>query len=253
MSLPEIQVRAKTDRIWILTLKSELGIDIFEHVIHRLLKGDSVRDIAIYCHKVNSNYQPETYRKWLRILDRNTVSRRREETLTQQAIHALNTSKEKAKSPAPPTEPEAPSEKGYRWLKRNVTKAYKNIDTENMLKFLWIMGQKRLDKMMAIEERTGLPYPDGHKIFGELTKVAVAHMQFEFRVKSLKRDDGEAIDISSLDPEVQQFAQLDVVDRNLIHELRKRFLKMVAEDIEDETTAKGLESDATGTAGTQSS
>ena len=248
-----MHARAKTDRIWIQKLKSLLGTEIFEHLIHRMLKGDSLRALAHYCHHVNSNYSYETYRKWLRILDRNTVSRRREETLTQQAIQAFNASKEKTTSPAAPTEPEAPSEEGYRWLKRNVTKTYKNIDTENMLKFLWIMGQKRLDRVMAIEERTGLPYPDGHKIFGELTKVAVAHMQFEFRVKSLKRDDGEAIDISSLDPEVQKFAQLDVVDRNLIHELRKRFLKMVAEDIEDETIAEGLESDAPGTAGTQAS
>jgi hypothetical protein len=123
MSLPEMHVRAKADRIWILRLKSELGPEIFEHVISLMLKGNSVRDTAIYCHKVNSKYQPETYRKWLRILDRNTVSQRREENLTQQAIHASNTAREKTRIPAAPTEPEAPSEEGYRWLKRNVTKA----------------------------------------------------------------------------------------------------------------------------------
>jgi hypothetical protein len=249
MSLPEMHVRAKADRIWILRLKSELGPEIFEHVISLMLKGNSVRDIAIYCHKVNSKYQPETYRKWLRILDRNTImSQRREENLTQQATHAFNTAQAKTKSPSAPEEPEAPSEEGYRWLKRNVTKAYKNIDTENMLKFLWIMGQRRLDEVMEFEKRTGMPYPNAHKTFGELTKVAVAHMQFEHRLKTLKISDGNDIDVSQLDPVAQGFAQLSDVDRNIIHNLRRRFVKIMAEDPEYNGSAlEGLEFTETGT------
>jgi hypothetical protein len=236
-----MHVRAKTDRIWILRLKSELGAEIFEHVIHRMLKGDSVREIAIYCHKVNSKYLPETYRKWLRILDRNTVSSRREESLTQKAIEAFNTAQAKTKSPSAPEQPEAPSEKGLRWLKRNVTKGYKQIDTENMLKFLWIMGQRRLDEVMEFEKRTGMPYPNAHKTFGELTKVAVAHMQFEYRLKVLKINDGNDIDVSQLDSAVQEFAKLNDVDRNIIHNLRRRIVNLITEDPEyDASKFEGL-------------
>jgi len=251
MSLPEMHVRAKTDRILILRLKSELGAEIFEHVIHRMLKGDSVREIAIYCHKVNSKYLPETYRKWLRILDRNTVSRRREENITQDAINAFNTAKAALSKTLEPVEPEAPSAAGLRWLKRNVTKEWKSVDTENMLKFSWIQAQQTLDKLMDLGNRSGLPHPDIYKALAELRKIAVAHMQFEFRVKVLKRGDGEPIDISAMCPEAQEFAKLDDVDRNLIHELRRRFVKMVAEEIDDVTT-EGLESDGTGTASAQS-
>jgi hypothetical protein len=103
-----------------------------------------------------------------------------------------------------------------------------------MLKFLWIAGQKRLDKMMEFEERSGLPYPNGHKTFGELTKVAALHMQFEFRASVLKRNDGLDIDISQLDPIAQEFAQLSDVDRNIMHNLQRRFVKLIAEDPDDD-------------------
>ena len=243
MSLPEMHVRAKTDRIWILRLKSELGAEIFEHVIHRMLMGDSMREISLYCHRVNSNYQPETYRKWLRVLEHNSVSERRARDASQDAINAFNTAKAALQTPQPELIPDGPSDASLRWLKRNVTKEWKRVDTENMLKFLWIQTQQTLDKLVDFGNRNGLPHPDIYKALAELRKIAVAHMQLEFRMKVLKRGDGEVLDISSMSPDVQEFAKLDDIDRNLIHQLRKRFVKMVSEEIEDRTTPEGLEFD----------
>jgi hypothetical protein len=95
-----------------------------------MLKGDSLRALAHYCHHVNSKYSYETYRKWLRILERNTVSGKREENITRDAINAFNAAKADLNKTSAPVEPEAPSAAGLRWLKRNVTKEYKAVDTE---------------------------------------------------------------------------------------------------------------------------
>jgi hypothetical protein len=235
--VPEIYVKSKTDRMWISKLKNELGDEIFQHVVHRMLKGDSMRELALYCHRVNSNYLPETYRKWLRVLQHNSLSERRERDASQIAINAFNTAKAALRSETREEKiPDGPSDTSLRWLKRNVTKEWKSIDTENMLKFSWIQAQQTADKLMDLGNRSGLPHPDIFKALAELRKIAVAHMQFEFRVKLLKRNDGDPIDISTMDPDVQEFAKLDDVDRNLIHQLRKRFVKMVAEEIDDVTT-----------------
>jgi hypothetical protein len=250
--VPEIYVKSKTDRMWISKLKNELGDEIFQHVVHRMLKGDSMRELALYCHRVNSNYFPETYRKWLRVLEHNTVSGRRERDASQAAINAFNTAKAALR---PSTQmaiiPDGPSDASLRWLERNVTKEWKSVDTENMLKFSWIQTQQTVDKLVDFGNRSGLPHPDIYKALAELRKIAIAHMQFEFRVKVLKRDDGNPIDISTMDPDVQEFAKLDDVDRNLIHQLRKRFVKMVAEEIEDGTTPEGLEFDEAAATGGQ--
>jgi hypothetical protein len=59
-------------------------------------------------------------------------------------------------------------------------------------------------------------------------------------VAGLKRGDGEVIDINELDPEAQKIAKLNDVDKNLLHNLHQRFVKMIAEE-PDELTTKGLE------------
>jgi hypothetical protein len=236
--------KPKTDRIWIAKLKSELGKEILQQVIHRMLKGDSMRELALYCHRVNSNYSPHTYRKWLQVLEHNSVSERRKQNADQDAIHAFNTTKAALRTPPQPELiPDGPSDANLRWLKRNVTKEWKSVDTENMLKFSWIQAQQTVEKLAKFGGPDMLPHPDIYKALAELRKIAIAHMQFEFRVKLLKRGDGDPIDISTIDPDVQEFAKLDDVDRNLIHQLRKRFVKMVAEEIEDGTTPEGLEFD----------
>ena len=208
-----------------------------------MLKGDSIRTLAQYCYHLNGNNSYYTYRRWLQILDRNTVSQRREETVTQKAIQAFNTAKAAFVKPPKEIKPDGPSDCNLRWLKRNVTKEWKHIDTENMLKFLWIQGQQLVKETMEFGKREGSPHPDAAKNLNALTKIAVAHMAYEFRIKILKRGDGEPIDISSMSPDVQEFAKLDDIDRNLIHQLRKRFVKMVSEEIEDRTTPEGLEFD----------
>lgn len=177
--------------MWISKLKSELGDEIFEHLIHRMLEGDSMRELALYCHRVNSNYLPETYRKWLRVLEHNSVSERRERDASQAAINAFNTAKATLRT-ATRMEivPDGPSGASLRWLKRNVTKEWKSVDTENMLKFSWIQTQRTVEKLADFGNRSGLPHPDIYKGLAELRKIAIAHMQFEFRVKLLKRGDG---------------------------------------------------------------
>jgi len=85
-----------------------------------------MRELAHYCHRVSSHYHPETYRKWLRVLEHNSVSERRERDASQAAIKAFNTAKAALRT-ATRMEivPDGPSDANLRWLKRNVTKEWK--------------------------------------------------------------------------------------------------------------------------------
>ncbi len=157
-----------------------------------------------------------------------------DQTNTQQEQQTEVGPKPRSNTDSSQPPPHGASDPSLRRLQSNVTKSWEHVDTEVMLKYLWTTGQTRLDRVMKFEENSGLPHPHGNKMFGELTKVATAFMEYGSRTKIFKPDGDGEIDVSQMTPAAQEFAKLDVVDRNLIHELRRRFVKMVGGDFEKE-------------------
>jgi hypothetical protein len=244
MPTAEIYKQAKIERLWIARLR-ELGNDVFQNILQRILKGDALREISFYCHSVNPQYSPETYRKWLRALERQAdgpISRYREQDHAAKAIEEFNKQKAKPDSLVNRLQPEPPSYEVMRRLHRNVNKETKKLNTGKVLQYLWYAGQKRLDRMMDIEDSMGMQLPNGHKSLEVLNKIAGTFLRYELGMAILKRSDGEPIDINGLDPEAQKLTKLDDVDTNLLHNLRQRFVKMMAEESDEPTT--GLESNA---------
>jgi hypothetical protein len=131
-----------------------------------------------------------------------------------------------------------------RRLHRNVNKETKRLNTGMMIQYLWYAAQKRLDKMMDLEERMGVQMPNGYKNIAVLNKIAETSLRYELGMSILMRKSGEGsvLDINTLDPAAQEFSKLDDVDRNIIHNLRQRFVKMIAEEANESTT--GLEPNA---------
>ena len=94
---------------------------------------------------------------------------------------------------------------------------------------------------MDIEDNTGVQLSNGHKSLEVLNKIVGTMLRYELGVAGLKRGDGDVIDINELDPEAQKIAKFNDVDKNLLHNLRQRFVKMIAEE-SNELTTEGLES-----------
>jgi hypothetical protein len=239
----EIYTKAKLERIYVARLRELFGNEVFQHIIERILRGDSVREIALYCHNIKPQYSDHYYRKWLRALKQQAdgpIAKYREQDHAQKAIEEFNKLKTKPDSLVAKMEIEAPSYEVMRRLHRNVNKETKRLNSGSVLQYLWFAAQKRMDKAMDLEDRMGVQLPSGQKSLELANKIATNFIRFEFGVAKFKRSEGEVIDINELDPEAQKISKLNDVDKNLLHNLRQRFLKMIAEE-PDEFKAKGLE------------
>jgi hypothetical protein len=88
--------------------------------------GESVREIALYCHNINPQYSDHYYRKWLRALEQQAdgpIAKYREQDHAQKAIEEFNKLKTKPDSLVAKLEPEPPSYEVMRRLHRNVNTA----------------------------------------------------------------------------------------------------------------------------------
>jgi hypothetical protein len=68
-----------------------------------------------------------------------------------------------------------------------VARAIKDLDAEKMLRYVWVVQQKRVEEMVAEEESTGIFFPRGYKNISALTDIAKAIMLHEFGIKLMKQ------------------------------------------------------------------
>lgn len=244
MPTAEIYTKAKLERIYVARLRELFGNEVFQHIIERILKGDSVREIALYCHNIIPQYSDHYYRKWLRALKQQAdgpIAKYREQDHAQKTIDEFNKQKAKPDSLVAKTGIEPPSYEVMRRLHRNVNKETRKLNAGSVLQYLWFAAQKRLDKALDTEDRVGVQLPGGQKSLEIANKIATNFIRYEFGAAKFKRGDGDVIDINELDPEAQKISKFNDVDKNLLHNLRQRFVKMIAEEA-DELTTEGLES-----------
>jgi len=235
MPTAEIYTKAKLERIYVARLRELFGNEVFQHIIERILKGDSVREIALYCHNNNPQYSDHYYRKWLRALKQQAdgpIAKYREQDHAQKTIDEFNKQKAKPNSLVAKTDIEPPSYEVIRRLQRNVTKETKKLNAGSVLQYLWFAAQKRLDKALDTEDRVGVQLPGGQKSLEIANKIATNFIRYEFGAAKFRRGDGDVIDINELDPEAQKISKFNDVDKNLLHNLRQRFVKMIAEEPE---------------------
>jgi hypothetical protein len=247
MPTAEIYKQARIERLWVARLRELFGDEIFQHIIRRILKGDSIREIALYCHNTKPEFAVETYRKWVRALEQQAngpIAQYREQDHAQKAIDEFNRLKAKPNSLVSRLEPDPPSYEVMARLHRNVNKETRKLNTAAALQYLWFCGQKRLDKIMEIEER--LPHRNGHQALLVLNKIAANLMRYELGISVLARRgmDGDTLDMEEIDKEVRQLSKFDDVDKNLIHNLQQRFVKLIADEKETNGSTARLESNA---------
>jgi hypothetical protein len=238
----EICARAKQERIWLARLRA-LPNGVFDLVVRRITKGDSIFSIAKYLCTVAPEYSVASYRKYLTILAddiRTMVEQKQKANREQNEIDEFNQAKQHATVVEPPPEPESPSTKPLSAIRCTVNRAIRDLQSEDLLKYTWITQQKRVDEMVLLEQRMGFKFPWGDRAIAELRKIAEAIFKHEIGTALLLRKGAgvpTSIDIDKLSPTAQEFAKLDDVDRNLVRQLGHRFQEFVEEGLREHRAA----------------
>jgi hypothetical protein len=251
----EIYVQAKKERIWVSKLR-EMPEGVFDLLIQRIAKGDSIRQIAKYCQTVRPKIAFETYRKWLQALSKlvaGYVAENEAAVAGQRAIDIYHKQKQKERQEIeshqveePPTVHEA------ELVKANITTVLRNMALSDLFRDAWFIQHRRITKMVAIEEKLGFSLPEGPKNIDALATILGLIMKHELGTTSLVRK-GVGVrahfEMEKLSPVAQEVAQLDDVDRNLIQQLSHKWLEMIQEGVADAAKAEGLGNDGSGTKG----
>ena len=228
---------------------------VFDTLVARIAKGDSIREIAKYCQRIRPEVAFETYRKWLQALKRQVVEDAADQAAVaagQRAIDVWHKRKEQERleleaqqSHGPLTLDEAET------VKANITAVLRDMETSDLLRDAWFIQHRRVRKLVEIEEKLGYSLSDGPKNMDSLAYILSLMMKHEADTNEiLRKGGGRTVDIQmeKLSPVALKVAKLDAVDRNLIQQLSHRFVDMM-EGKFDGATAEGVAANGSGAKG----
>jgi hypothetical protein len=107
-----------------------------------------------------------------------------------------------------------------------------DVSGVQMLKLCCMLQQKRVSRLMEIEESVGITIV-GHKEIQLLAKIAEAVMNHQSKSTKMKwKDDAHELtprEIEKLRPLAQKISKLDFIDRNLIRQATTMTIDMIRE------------------------
>jgi hypothetical protein len=228
-----IYLQAKKERIWISKLR-EMPEGVFDTLVARIAKGDSLREIAKYCATVKPDVSFNTYRKWIASLAKVVSQYAADQeaiAVGQRAIDVWHKRKEQERleleaqqSHGPITLDEAET------VKANITAVLRDMEISDLLRDAWFIQHRRIRKLVEIEEKLGYGLSDGPKNIDSLGYILSLMMKHEVDTQEiLRKGGGKTTDIQmeKLSPVALKVGELDAVDRNIIQQLSHRFAKMV--------------------------
>jgi hypothetical protein len=172
-----ITIRERRERFWIAKLER---LPCFEQIVKRLVDGQSISSVARWARVLGmdcelKNASLETWRKYINALSiriRTNMEARPElrPKPTQAIIDEV-----KAQADAY----DVPLTENGRKLWRLVEKAAKELNAEIILKYLFVVQERRVDKLLELEKKMGLLLPEGYKELAVLTKIAAEIRKYE--------------------------------------------------------------------------
>jgi hypothetical protein len=235
----EIYVQAKKERIWVSRLR-EMPEDVFDTLVARIAKGDSIREIAKYCQCIRPGIAYETYRKWLQALKRQVVEDAADQAAVaagQRAIDIFHKRKEQER-----LELEAQQRRGpitldeAETVKANITAVLRNMELSDLLRDAWFIQHRRVRKLVEIEEKLGYSLDNGPKNIDSLGYILSLMMKHEADTNEALHKSPSDIQMEKLSPVALKVAKLDTVDRNLIQQLSQRFVDMMEGKVDEPET-----------------
>lgn len=137
----------------------------------------------------------------------------------------------------------------------DVKAAMVSLNAEIMLKFLFVVQQGRLEMLLDMEKKLGMPLDWGHKEIQAMVQIAAEIRKFEVGEAYMKGKmpaaaygdpyPGGLLPQAPADSMIaDRLSRLSAVDRNLIVAASSRVVDMIAEDVGDISPIGGLTASA---------
>jgi hypothetical protein len=230
-NLQVIASRGHQERVWMARLRA-LPPGVFDLTLKRIAQGDPIRQVARYLHGVDPDVAEETFQKWLRVLAKQLRELLAEKKTVDEAVKIIKessvTSDEGASSAGRPPVPSAGSSQRLKAIVNNVDK---DLRSEMMFKFLWATEQRRLGKMLDLEEKLGVLLPNVPKEIDTLRSIAESLLTVEMGRWALMQG-GYVPEMAPPEPGslAEKVSKLDIVDRNLIRTAATHVIDMIHDE-----------------------
>jgi hypothetical protein len=180
-------LRERREHMWVAKLRR---LPCFNQIVKKLVAGQGIAAVARWCHELNPdgelhNKTPETWRKYLTPVamrvrdDVKSVKRFKVEPLAYTALmeelESQKVATAEADSVAETTRP----------IWSGVKKAARDLDAETMLKYCFLIQQRRVQAMLEFEEKINLLIPQGHKEVAVLMEIAAEVRTYEVGEQTL--------------------------------------------------------------------
>lgn len=256
-------VRERRERLWIAKLKS---LPCFEQLVAKLVEGQSVTSVTRWLHGLGvdgelKNCGYHTLRQYvtaLRFRVRENLAHTERKDVEPLAFRTVMQEFERQKDAEIAEEPQLTEASKKIW--KVVSEAVKKLDAETMLKYCFMVQQGRVEAMLAIENKMGLPLPDVYKNIAVLKDIATEIRKYEVGELWMKGKAGAAYggpypggflsragaQEKELSPIALRLSELEPTDRNLIRAASERVVELIQEEMGTGSIAKVLEVDAEG-------
>jgi len=235
-------------------------------LVAKLVEGQSVTSVTRWLHSLGvdgelKNCGYHTLRQYvtaLRFRVRENLTQTERKDVKPLAFRMVMQEFDRQKDAEIAEEPQLTEASKKIW--KVVSEAVKKLDAETMLKYCFMVQQGRVETMLAIENKMGLPLPDMYKNVAVLKDIATEIRKFEVGELWMKGKAGttyggpypggllphSGAQEKELSPIAQAVSQLDVVDRNLIRAASSHVMEMIQEEIRTMSGTKGLVNHAEG-------
>ncbi|MFY9532139.1 MAG: hypothetical protein WBC04_19750 [Candidatus Acidiferrales bacterium] len=252
-------VREKLEGVWIARLRR---LNCFDQIVKRLVAGMSVMGVAKWLVELNPEGELHGlglhgWRKYLTPLHMRIKAGRPVEVLDGVVVRELLRQAEVLAPDEDPVDPAA------RKLWKEVEKAARELRAETMLKYCFVVQQRRVNMMVEMEQKLRMLVPSGERNLEVLREIAADVRKFEVGEQWMR---GRATPFpgpypggsvpqpapEELDPLAQEAAKFDEVDRNIMQEIVSKMIDMCEETkVSGRTAVGGLAPDAGGKVGVQ--
>jgi hypothetical protein len=132
-----------------------------------------------------------------------------------------------------------------------VKKGTKSLNSEIMLKNLFLRQRQRMELMAELEDKTNARFPDGYKRVSTLRAIAAEVQKLEVGEQWMRGKCGNMPSVHQLEygpeelsPMAKELLQFDEVDRSLLREITVRTIELARGKMEGRFDAVRLEADA---------
>jgi len=245
-------VTERLEKMWLLKLRR---LVCYPEIVKRLTNHESIHSVTRWLERSNAGGRhlcSESWRRYVTVLKRE-IEKARPKVLEVEQQATVADIKE-VQNIIEEEVAEMPLSPQGLALFKQVQKAMKTLHAENMLKFSFVIQQQRVQRLLNMENVTGVLARDGYKEIETLANLSAQVLRFELGNLAILRGTKngpppyDAVYESQGQSDLaSRVSKLSEADRNLLIAASSKVYDMIEAEAQSERTEnQGLASDASG-------